>query len=184
MKQLYSPWRSEYIQTFKEKKRSKSRACLFCEIAKDTHDSKNLLVWRGKNCYVVMNRFPYNSGHTMIVPYTHAQDFSMLKDNELAEIITTAKKCFRVLTKINGPQGFNFGSNIGSVAGAGIAEHIHFHIVPRWNGDTNFMPVLASIKIISEDMKKFYRQFRKAFESDAITGAGFPGGTMSSPPRT
>jgi ATP adenylyltransferase len=179
MKQLYSPWRSKYIQTFKEKK--KSRKCLFCEIAEDTHDAKNLLVWRGKNCFVVMNRFPYNSGHIMIVPYTHARDFSKLKDDELAEIMTTAKKCFRVMTKMNGAQGFNFGSNVGSVAGAGIADHIHFHIVPRWNGDTNFMPVLASIKIISEDIGKLYRQFRAAFEKEAKAGASSPGRAMSRP---
>jgi ATP adenylyltransferase len=181
MKRLYSPWRSKYIQTFKEKK--KSRMCLFCKIAKDARDLKNLVVWRGTYCYVVMNRFPYNSGHIMIVPYTHAQGFSKLKDAELAEIMTTAKKCFRVLTKINGPQGFNFGSNIGSVAGAGIAGHIHFHIVPRWNGDTNFMPVLASIKIISEDINKFYRQFRKAFAVDVKADADVPRYATSNPLR-
>ena len=117
----------------------------------------------------------------MIVPYMHAQDFSKLKNDELAEVMTTARKCFKVMTKINGPQGFNFGSNIGSVAGAGIADHIHFHIVPRWNGDTNFMPVLASVKIISEDMNKFYKQFRKAFDEDVNAGA--PRYAMSSPPR-
>lgn len=165
MKRLYSPWRSEYIQTFKERK--KSKGCLFCTIAKDNNDAKNLIVWRGQKCFVVINRFPYNSGHIMIVPYKHAKDFSKLTDSELSEIMITAKKCFKAFKEVNNPQGFNFGLNIGSVAGAGIAGHIHFHIVPRWDGDTNFMPVLASIKIISEDINKCFKQFREALKKSS-----------------
>lgn len=164
MKRLYSPWRSEYIQTFKERK--KSKGCLFCKIAKDKNDAKNLIVWRGEKCFVVINRFPYNSGHIMIVPYKHVKDFSKLTDSELGEIMIIAKKCFNAFKEVNNPQGFNFGSNIGTVAGAGITGHIHFHIVPRWDGDTNFMPVLASIKIISEDIDKCFKQFRKVFKKE------------------
>lgn len=166
MKQLHSPWRSTYIQTFKEKKKKKE--CLFCSILRKSDDSKNLIAWRGQRCCVVLNRFPYNSGHLLIVPYKHTKDFSKLTDNELKEIMIVTRRCINALKKISKPEGFNFGSNIGTVAGAGIADHIHFHIVPRWNGDTNFMPVLASLKIISEDINKIHKNISEVLRKDSI----------------
>ena len=159
MKHLFSPWRAEYIKTFKNEKKSKS--CLFCRIAKEKNDAKNLVVWRGNTCYAVLNKFPYNSGHLMIVPYRHTPDFSGLTKDENAEIMAMSARCMKIMKKTNNPHGFNFGANIGRVAGAGIASHVHFHIVPRWSGDTNFMPTLADVKMVSEDLKKLADGLRK-----------------------
>jgi ATP adenylyltransferase len=155
MRILFSPWRSSYIQTFKGRK--KSKRCLLCRIARSENDEANLVVWRGATSYVVLNRFPYNSGHMMIVPYRHTRDFLSLSKEESAEVMSIAGRCLMALSKLSSPHGFNFGANLGRVAGAGIDGHIHFHIVPRWNGDTNFMPVLADTKVISEDMKKTWK---------------------------
>jgi len=160
VKRLYSPWRSAYIATFKHAK--KSTRCLFCRIAKERKDEKNLVVWRGKHCYLVLNLYPYNSGHLMIVPYKHTPDLAGLSDAETKEMMQAAVKAMRALGKVSSPQGFNFGANIGRAAGAGIDQHVHFHVVPRWSGDTNFMPVLSDTKLISEDMKKTWRSLVKA----------------------
>jgi ATP adenylyltransferase len=163
MKHLFSPWRTAYIQSFRSK--NKSHECLFCRLQKEKNDKKNLVVWRGTTCFVVMNRFPYNSGHVLIVPYRHTKDFTKLSDIEHREIMQTAKRCFEALKAMSNPQGFNFGSNIGTVGGAGIANHIHFHIVPRWNGDTNFMPVVGKTKVISEYLNKTWKLLRKELKS-------------------
>lgn len=159
MKRLFSPWRSAYIQTFKSAK--KSSKCLFCRIVKENKDAKNLVVYRGKTCYVVMNVYPYNSGHLMIVPYKHTSDLQKLSDSEHAEVMKLTARAQKALKKMSKPHGFNFGANFGRVAGAGIDEHIHFHLVPRWSGDTNFMPVLADTKMISEEMRKTWKDLRK-----------------------
>jgi ATP adenylyltransferase len=153
MKHLFSPWRSAYIKTFREKKHS--GGCLFCRIRKENGikaDAENLIIWRGKFCFVVMNRYPYNSGHVMIVPHRHTSTFAKLSSEEHSEIMMVTGKCIKALEKISKPQGFNFGANLGRAAGAGIDKHVHFHLVPRWNGDTNFMPVLSDVKLISENM--------------------------------
>lgn len=152
MKHLFSPWRSRYIKTFIHE--NKSTKCLFCRIAKEKNDKKNLVAWRGKSCYVVLNKFPYNSGHLMVVPFRHISDFGGLNRNENAEIMETTARCMKALKKTSRPHGFNFGANIGRVGGAGIKNHVHFHLVPRWNGDTNFMPSLSDVKVVSEDLKK------------------------------
>ena len=152
MKHLFSPWRTSYIKTFIHE--NKSKKCLFCKIAKEKDDKKNLVAWRGKSCYVVLNKFPYNSGHLMVVPYHHVSDLEGLDKDECAEIMDASAKCMKAFKKMNKPHGFNFGANIGRVAGAGLASHVHFHIVPRWSGDTNFMPTLTDVKVISEDLKK------------------------------
>ena len=164
MKRLFSPWRSTYIASFKEPKRGKE--CLFCRIAKERKDSQNLVVWRGKLCYLVMNLYPYNSGHLMVVPYRHTAEMGSLTDAENAEIMRTASMAIDALKKVSGPQGFNFGANLGRAAGAGIDKHVHFHIVPRWSGDTNFMPVLSDVKLISEDMAKTWRELRTVLNKD------------------
>ena len=164
MKRLYSPWRSSYIATFKDAK--KSKRCLFCRIAKDKKkDAENLVVWRGRRCYLVMNLYPYNSGHLMIVPYRHTSDLGKLSDAENKEMMKATVMAMKALDKSSKPQGYNFGANLGRAAGAGIDEHVHFHIVPRWSGDTNFMPVLSDTKLISEDMKKTWKELKKAVGS-------------------
>ncbi len=156
MKRLFSPWRSAYIATFKNEKPKKGES-LFTRMLRERKDVKNLIVLRNTRCFVMMNLYPYNSGHLMIVPNRQVKQMSELTAEENAEIMSTAARMMDVLTAVMKPQGFNFGANIGRVAGAGIDDHLHFHIVPRWNGDTNFMPTLGDIKVVSEDMKKTYR---------------------------
>ena len=159
MKNLYSPWRSAYIQTISKK--NKSRGCLFCNMAKADSDADNLIVSRGEFCFVVMNKYPYNSGHLLIVPYRHTSLFAKLSNEEHEEIMMMTGKCIQALENISGPQGFNFGANLGRTAGAGIDKHLHFHLVPRWNGDTNFMPVVGKTKVISEYLHKTWKLLRK-----------------------
>ncbi len=162
MQKLFSPWRSKYIETFTHPA-EKETGCILCNAFKDNDDEKHLIVIRGETCYAILNKFPYNSGHIMVVPYRHTASFTTLTDSESLEIMSMLKKVSGVLEKISHPDGFNIGSNIGRTAGAGIDQHIHFHIVPRWNGDTNFMPILADTKMISEDMKDTWRKIRENF---------------------
>jgi ATP adenylyltransferase len=161
MKKLFSPWRSAYIETFKVPK--KSRGCLFCRIARTRSDEANLVVFRGRHNFVVLNLFPYNSGHLMVVPYRHARALERIPEVELSEALDLVKRSIAALTKTSRPHGYNVGLNIGRVAGAGIESHVHFHVVPRWNGDTNFMPVLGETKVISEDLKQTWSQLRGRF---------------------
>ncbi len=163
MKQMWSPWRSRYIDSFAKPQRKRRRESLFAEALRSRNDDRRYIVCRGVHCFVIMNLYPYNSGHLMIVPYRQTAEFTDLSPEELAEIMETAGRAMQALRAIMKPQGFNFGANIGRVSGAGIDNHIHFHIVPRWNGDTNFMPVLADTKVISQDMSDTLRKLRKAF---------------------
>ncbi|MCX6133748.1 MAG: HIT domain-containing protein [Ignavibacteriales bacterium] len=160
MKRLFSPWRSAYIASFRGTK--KSKGCLFCRIAKENQDKKNLVVWRGEHCFLVMNLYPYNSGHLMVVPYKHTANLAALTKETYVEIMETTLRGMKALGKTSGPHGFNLGANIGRIAGAGIDKHIHFHIVPRWSGDTNFMPVLTDVKLISEDLANTWARLRTA----------------------
>ncbi len=164
MKRLFSPWRSSYIASFRSKKPGKG--CLFCRIAKEKRDKRNLVVWRGKYCFLVMNLFPYNSGHLMVVPYKHTANLASLSKDTCAEVMDATVLGMRALGKASGPQGFNLGANLGRVAGAGIDKHIHFHIVPRWSGDTNFMPVLTDVKLISSEMRKTWKELKKALKAN------------------
>jgi ATP adenylyltransferase len=169
VERMWSPWRSQYIDSFKGKgKKKPKKASLFTEAWKSRDDNRNLIVWRGKHCFVIMNRYPYNSGHIMIVPYRQTRDFVDLTPEELGEMMTTVQRAIEVLNETMGPHGFNFGANLGRVSGAGVDDHIHFHLVPRWNGDTNFMPVLADTKVISEDMRKTLKNLQKAFRKAAL----------------
>lgn len=160
MKRLFSPWRSAYIASFRGEKKSKE--CLFCRIANERRDEKNMVVWRGDHCYIVMNLFPYNSGHLMVVPYKHTSNLVRLSPDVYVEMMQATVRGMRALSKVSDPHGFNIGANLGRVAGAGIDKHIHFHVVPRWSGDTNFMPVLADVKLISEDLKRSFSRLKKA----------------------
>ncbi len=126
-------------------------------------DATNLVVHRGQACFVIMNRFPYNAGHLMVVPYAHVGDFAQLAPEVSAELMHTIQLCHTVLTKLYLPHGFNIGANLGRVAGAGVPDHIHFHIVPRWSGDTNFMPVLADIRVASESLETSHDEIRAMF---------------------
>lgn len=161
MQRMYSPWRSKYIASFSEQS---SGECILCKAFQENDDDKNLIVTRGIHCYVIMNLYPYNNGHLMVVPFRHIGNLDSLSNEESLEIFDLLKRMTVSLTEIMKPDGFNIGSNVGRSAGAGIDDHIHFHIVPRWNGDTNFMPVLADTKLISEDIKETLFRLRKAIK--------------------
>lgn len=164
MEKLWSPWRSNYIDSFKDTE--DSDACVFCSASKDDINSnESLLLYKGKHSFIMMNLYPYNNGHLMIIPYRHLSDYTELSSEELNEITNLNKYAILALKSIMSPHGFNFGANIGQAAGAGIHTHLHFHLVPRWNGDTNFMPVLGEVKIISQDLlqtkNKIVEEFKK-----------------------
>lgn len=151
MEKLWSPWRSKYIESFKSDA-DKSK-CIFCQMSNlDPASDDNLLIDKGKFTFTVLNLYPYNNGHMMIVPFRHTNDFPNLEHEEYIECFEKLQAAEKALQKVMSPHGFNIGANIGRVAGAGIEEHIHFHIVPRWSGDTNFMPVIGEVKLISQDL--------------------------------
>jgi ATP adenylyltransferase len=163
MKRMWSPWRSAYIQTFKDPpKKRKSKKSIFICALEEHNDDKHFIVHRGKYCFVILNLYPYNSGHVMIVPYKQTGRFDELSQQELNEVMKLSRICINALDAEMKPEGFNFGANLGRASGAGVTGHIHFHIVPRWNGDTNFMPVLGDTKVISEDMRTTMVKLRKA----------------------
>ncbi len=144
MERLWAPWRMAYIEV------KKPTGCIFCTKPESGNDREELILYRGEHCFVIMNLFPYNNGHLMVAPYRHTADVVGLTDEEQAEMMRLTRFCVRVLTEAFQPDGFNLGMNLGKVAGAGIADHLHMHIVPRWNGDSNFMPVVGETKVLPE----------------------------------
>ncbi len=166
MKNVWSPWRSKYIESFSKpsRRKKKSKGSLFTAALNERNDDKHFIVHRGTTCFVIMNLYPYNSGHLMVVPYREVSTFPELTADEYAEIMLMSSYSIQALDRIMKPHGYNFGANIGRVSGAGVENHVHFHIVPRWNGDTNFMPVVASTKVISQDMRTTLGKLRKEFK--------------------
>jgi ATP adenylyltransferase len=144
--QLWAPWRLEYVQKAEE-----LPGCLFC-LAAEGEDEERLIVHRGRSAFVLLNRFPYASGHLMVAPFRHEGDLATLEDDEVVEIHRLAGQGIGALAQAFSPQGYNLGWNLGRVAGAGVLEHVHLHVVPRWVGDTNFMPVLADVKVLPEHL--------------------------------
>jgi ATP adenylyltransferase len=142
-----------------------SEDCIFCAYPKDTDDAENLILYRGGNCFVLLNRYPYSNGHLMIIPYRHTSDLGALGAQEKLEIMTLAQTSIDVLTKTMKPDGFNLGINLGKVAGAGIDAHLHLHVVPRWNGDTNFMSVTAETKVLPEALSETLKKLTAAWGS-------------------
>ncbi len=164
MEKLWSPWRSKYIESFKSDE-DKTK-CIFCQmLSLNPNDDDNLLVDMGEHTFTVMNLYPYNNGHLMIVPKRHTNDFAGLKEVEITESFQKLQLAEKALRKVLDPNGFNIGANIGRVAGAGIEEHIHFHIVPRWNGDSNFMPVIGDVKVISQDLAETKVKLLEAYST-------------------
>jgi ATP adenylyltransferase len=139
----------------------KDEGCIFCVKSDAAHDEDNLLLYRGKRCFVLMNLFPYNNGHLMIAPYKHVPGIEQLSAAVLTEMMIMAQRCLAALRAAMNPDGFNMGINQGAAAGAGIADHVHLHVVPRWNGDTNFMPVLADTKVMPDFLQHTYHQIRE-----------------------
>jgi len=156
---LWAPWRMRYIVRAHEQK-----GCLFCELQEEGRDEENKVIYRGRTCYVVLNIYPYNTGHVMVAPYKHVADPTELTDEELLDLWKTVNLAIRAIRLAYKPHGFNIGINLGRVAGAGVEEHLHVHIVPRWSGDTNFMPVIASTKVISQHIDEMYEVIREAFK--------------------
>jgi len=157
MDNLHAPWRIEYILGPKP---PPSEESIFTAIARSNDDEANLVIAREKTCFAVLNAFPYTGGHLLIVPYRQVGSLEGLTDEEMLELMRLTRRCQRALTATMKPEGFNIGINLGKVAGAGIPEHIHIHIVPRWNGDTNFMPVIANTTVLPEALKEVAARLR------------------------
>ncbi len=166
MRVLYAPWRYAYIKNISEEEKSgRKRSCVFCSVVKRS-DEEGLILIRGRHSFVIMNLFPYNTGHVMVVPLRHVDDFTKLSLKELCEMHMLVEVSINALRKAFQPHGFNIGINLGRVAGAGIEDHIHVHIVPRWNGDTNFMPVIGNVKVIPQDVRETYSYLRPFFREE------------------
>ena len=163
MDRIWAPWRMQYIELA-----DKVEGCIFCVFPAQDKDRENLILYRGKTCFVMLNSYPYNPGHLMIASYKHTSDMSDLSDAELLEINGMVRYSIRLLTAVMQPHGFNVGMNLGRTAGAGIADHIHWHIVPRWDGDTNFMTVIADTKVIPESLLATYDKLKKKIEEIGV----------------
>jgi ATP adenylyltransferase len=145
----------------------KPARCIFCVIPKKRRDERNLLLHRGRHGLVIMNLFPYNSGHVMVAPYRHVKSLEQLPDEVLLDLMALVNRSLKILRAEMKPEGFNIGVNLGRVAGAGIEAHVHLHIVPRWNGDTNFMPLFAETRVMPEHLQATYRKLRARFRAVA-----------------
>ena len=156
MEPLHAPWRIEYILAPKQQ----LDQSLFTRIAQSVDDETNLVIVRDRTCYAVLNRYPYSGGHLMIVPYKQTPDLNGLTDEELADLWKLARRCVNALTQLIKPDGFNLGINLGKAAGAGITNHLHIHVVPRWQGDTNFMPVIAKTSVVPQALNELAAQLR------------------------
>ncbi len=155
---LWAPWRLQYI------KGSKPEECIFCtKPALD--DESALIVRRGERCFVMLNAFPYTSGHVMVAPYEHTADLAGLDEPTGLELMTLTQQSIKAIQVAYSPEGFNVGANLGTVAGAGIADHVHMHVVPRWEGDTNFMSVIGEVRVLPESLEDTHRSLKEAFAS-------------------
>jgi ATP adenylyltransferase len=163
MEPLHAPWRIEYILAPK----GAALESLFTNIAQSSDDEANYVVARDRSCFALLNAYPYTGGHLMVVPYKQVQDLTGLTDGEMTDLMKLTRRCQSALAKVMKPDGFNIGINLGKVAGAGILKHLHIHIVPRWEGDTNFMPVLAGTTVVPQALKDLAAQLRAALASDS-----------------
>jgi len=158
MKHLWSPWRLEYLTA------PKSDGCVFCEAIQNEDDRESLVLLRGERAFLILNRYPYNNGHFMVVPYSHVPSLEDLDALTLTEVMLLLNQGLEALRATMHPDGFNIGANLGHVAGAGIEEHVHIHAVPRWSGDTNFMPVVGAMRVVPETWMQTYDSLKVALE--------------------
>jgi ATP adenylyltransferase len=154
---LWAPWRLDYIRGPKEEE------CIFCRAVESDDDEANLVVHRGERAFVILNAYPYNNGHVMIAPYAHEPGIELLDDPTLLEMMQLVKRSMEALREVYRPDGFNIGINQGSAAGAGIEEHVHQHVVPRWSGDTNFMPVIGDVRVLPQSLADSWNELRRVF---------------------
>ena len=159
MDTLWAPWRMEYILG------PKADECVFCLPQTQDEDEKRLVLYRGKHAFVIMNKYPYSSGHLLVAPTRHVMDYCDLKPEEYGELFSLSQACVDILGRISHPEGFNLGFNLGSAAGAGIKEHLHFHVVPRWNGDSSFMAVIGDVRTVPEHLTVTYTKLKPLFDS-------------------
>ncbi len=158
MEHIWAPWRIQYIQSEKT-----GEGCILCNKPKQANDIENLILFRGVKNFIIMNLYPYNPGHLMVVPYRHIDSLDEMDDNERYEHIDLINRGVTVLKKVLDPDGFNLGMNIGQVAGAGISDHIHTHIVPRWQGDNNFMTTVSDTRVVPEALAESYKKLKPQF---------------------
>jgi len=161
MKHLWSPWRLEYLTA------PKAEGCIFCHAAESKDDRENLVLLRGERAFLILNRYPYNNGHFMCVPYDHVPSLEDLDPPTLTEMMLLVNRGMAALRACMRPDGFNLGANLGQVAGAGIEDHVHIHAVPRWTGDTNFMPVVGDMRVVPQTWQQAYDALQSALEDGA-----------------
>lgn len=161
MDKLWAPWRINYVSSARKSSRKKNEKCLFCRLLKARSDRKNLIVTRTDLSFSILNAYPYNNGHVMVAPLRHVADISDLKEQEALDLFNLLLESKAILAKVLKPQGYNVGINLGKISGAGVDKHLHIHIVPRWLGDTNFMPTVASAKVISQSLEELYKKLKK-----------------------
>lgn len=154
MEQLYTPWRLKYLQ----QPSGKPAGCLFCTLIAEANDAENLIVLRGVHNFIIMNRFPYNNGHVMVVPYQHTAQLPDLPADTLTEMMQLGQRILRALEGMYHPHGFNLGMNLGEAAGAGVPQHLHLHILPRWMGDTSFMSTVGETRVLPEELPTTYEK--------------------------
>jgi ATP adenylyltransferase len=159
MDYLWTPWRFQYMSQVNE---GKQPECIFCDAAASKDDDKTLLVYRGKKVFVILNRFPYTSGHVMIVPYAHIAELQLCEPGTLDEMMRLAQKIEMIYRKEYRPDGMNLGMNLGRAAGAGVAGHLHLHVLPRWFGDSNFMTVTGETRVHPEELQTTYKRLKTA----------------------
>jgi ATP adenylyltransferase len=162
MDRMWSPWRSQHLATFEQQHLPDGEGSVFSRIAAAEDDAEHFVVWRGEHVFVVMNLYPYNNGHLLLVPYRQVADYRALTPDEQAEIAALIDRVMGWLDAALSPDGYNVGMNQGRAGGAGIPDHLHLHVVPRWRGDTNFMPVTAETKVIPEGLRETYQKLRAA----------------------
>ena len=162
MERIWSPWRMAYIQAAKEQ--GDDGGCIFCDLPAEGDDVRTMILARGELAFVIVNSFPYNPGHLMVAPFRHVGAFTSLEGAELADVDALVARSIRALEQEMEPHGYNLGMNLGRVAGAGIPDHVHWHLVPRWNGDTNFMPVVGQTRVLPELLEETYARLRPRFE--------------------
>jgi len=158
MKQLFAPWRMQYVSA------CQSEGCVLCELPQQEPSSKSLVLYRGRSAFIVLNRYPYVSGHLMVVPYVHVASPLAVPTDAWRDTMDLVRDAVGAIERVYRPQGFNIGMNVGRPAGAGIEEHVHVHVVPRWNGDTNFVPVLSDTRVIPEALEDSFARLLPEFE--------------------